>query len=52
MNRKRQIINHMLAELHEMHEQMIEEALAYSDCLEAKIVIQYIMEKSWKPNVK
>lgn len=46
MNRKRQIINHMLAELYEMHEQMIEEALAHSNCQDAKTVIQYIMQKS------
>ena len=41
-NRKRQIINAMLAELHEMHAEMIEQALEYSDLEEAKTLINHI----------
>ena len=42
LNRKRQIINAMLAELHEMHAEMIEQALEYSDLEEAKTLINHI----------
>ena len=45
MNRKRQIIEAMLAELYEMHEEMIEAALEQSDLSDAKTVIDFIMEK-------
>lgn len=41
-NRKRQIIETMLAELHEMQAEMIEQALEYSDLEEAKILINHI----------
>jgi hypothetical protein len=45
MRRKRQIIEAMLEDLYDLHEQMIEAALEYSDYSESKIVINYIMEK-------
>ena len=41
-NRKRQIIDAMLEELHEQHAQMIEDAMAYSDMEEARRVIDYV----------
>ena len=45
LNRKRQIIEAVLIELYEMHEEMIEAALKQSDLSEAKTVIDFIMEK-------
>jgi hypothetical protein len=45
MNRKRQIIEAMLAELYEIQEEMIEAALEQSDLSDAKTVIDFIMEK-------
>lgn len=42
LNRKRQIVNAMLEELHELHAHMIEEALARSDFEEARIVINHV----------
>jgi hypothetical protein len=41
-NRKRQIIDAMLEELHDMHAEMIEQAMAYSDFAEARRVIAHI----------
>ena len=41
-NRKRQIIDAMLEELHEQHAQMIEDAMSYSDMEEARRVIDYV----------
>jgi hypothetical protein len=45
LNRKRQIINATLEELHTLHEQMIEAALERSDWNEAIDIIRYIQEK-------
>jgi hypothetical protein len=45
-NRKRQIIDAVLAEMHEMQMNMIEEALAMSDMQQAKDIIKCIMERS------
>jgi hypothetical protein len=45
LNRKRQIIDKTLEELHNMQIQMIEEAVAYSNCREANEVINYIKGK-------
>ena len=44
-NRKRQIVDSMLAELYEMHEKVLEDALSYSDYSESKAILEYIMEK-------
>ena len=44
-NLKRVAIDLHLAYLHNIHEQMIEEALEKSDYSEARAVIQNIMEK-------
>ena len=41
-NRKRQIIDAMLEELHDMHAEMIEQAMEYSDFEEARKVIAHI----------
>lgn len=41
-NRKRQIIDAMLEELHEQHAQMIEDAVSCSDMEEARRVIDYV----------
>lgn len=46
MNRKRQVIDAMLEELHAQHEQMIEQALAQSNMQQARDVIKWIQEKS------
>ena len=45
LNRKRQVIDKTLEELHNMQMQMIEEAVAYSNCREAVEVINYIKGK-------
>ena len=42
LNRKRQIIDAMLEELHELHAQMIEDALARSDFEQANIIINHV----------
>jgi len=42
MNRKRQIIDATLDELHEMQLAMIDQAVEYSDCREAKELIAWI----------
>jgi hypothetical protein len=45
LNRKRQVIDKTLEELHNMQMQMIEEAVVYSNCREANEVINYIKGK-------
>jgi hypothetical protein len=45
LNRKRQIIDKTLEDLHNMHMQMIEEAVALSDMKQANEVITYIKGK-------
>jgi hypothetical protein len=45
LNRKRQIIDKTLEDLHNMQMQMIEEAVAYSDFKQANEVINYIKGK-------
>lgn len=45
MNRKRQIIDAMLEDLHAQHEDMLEQALQYSDMQEARDVIAWIKGK-------
>ena len=42
MNRKRQIIDATLDELHNMQLDMIDQAVEYSDCREAKEIIDWI----------
>jgi len=42
MNRKRQIIDATLDELHNMQLDMIDQAVEYSDCREAKELIDWI----------
>jgi len=44
MNRKRQIIDAMVNDLHEQYFDMIEQALAYSDMRQAREVIEYIRQ--------
>ena len=44
-NRKRQIIDCTLDELHNIQLDMIDEAVASSDCREARELIQWIMAK-------
>lgn len=44
-NRKRQIIDRTLDELHNIQLDMIDEAVASSDCREARELIQWIMAK-------
>lgn len=46
MNRKRQIIDAMIEELHAQHELMIEQALAQSNMQQARDVIKYIKERT------
>jgi hypothetical protein len=46
MSRKRQIINHIVDDLHTMQLDMIDQAVDYSDLQEAKQVIQSIMDRS------
>lgn len=43
-SRKRQIIDAVLKDMHELQMQMIEEALALSDLSQAKAVIKCVME--------
>ena len=45
MNRKRQILDHLLNDLEETYWEFLEAALEYSDMKEAKKVITYIMQK-------
>lgn len=45
INRKRQIIDNTLDELHNLQLDMIDDAVNCSDCKEAKELIQRIMEK-------
>lgn len=45
MNRKRQIIDAMLEDLHAQHELMIEQALAQSNMQQAQEVINWIKGK-------
>jgi hypothetical protein len=45
-NLRREAIDALLQELHAQHEQMIEQALAYSDMQQARDVIKWIQEKS------
>ena len=45
LNRKRQIIDAMMEDLHEQFFNYVEEALAYSDMRESKEIIAYIMAK-------
>jgi len=40
-----QIISQLLADLHSQHEQMIEQALEYSDLQQARDVIAWIKDK-------
>ena len=47
MNRKRQIIDATLDELHNMQLDMIDQAVEYSDCREAKELIDWI-RKLWQ----
>lgn len=42
LNRKRQIIDHMVDFLHEQQLDMIDEAVKYSDLAKAKEIIDYI----------
>ena len=42
MNRKRQIIDAQLDELHQMQLDMIDQAVEYSDLSQARDVIEYI----------
>lgn len=42
MNRKRQIIDATLDELHTLQLDMIDQAVEYSDCREAKEIIDWI----------
>lgn len=42
LNRKRQVINQMLNELHEAQLAMIDQAVEYSDLRQAQEVIDYI----------
>lgn len=44
MNRKRQIIDAMVNDLHEQYFDMIEQALEYSDQQQAREVIDYIRQ--------
>lgn len=44
-NRKRQIINHMVNDLHTMQMDMIDEAVGKSDLKQANDVINFIKEK-------
>ena len=44
MNRKRQIIDAMVNDLHEQYFDMIEQALAHSDQQQARDVIDYIRQ--------
>ena len=44
MNRKRQIIDAMVNDLHEQYFDMIEQAVEYSDLRQAKEVIDYIRQ--------
>lgn len=43
-NRKRQIVDAVLEQMHEIQMQMIEDALAQSDMQQAKDVIKCVME--------
>jgi hypothetical protein len=45
LNRKRQVIDNLLEDLHNMQMQMIEEALSHSKLSEANDVINHIKEK-------
>ena len=44
-NRKRQIIEHTLNELHNLQLDMIDQAVDRSNCREARELIQWIMSK-------
>ncbi len=44
MNRKRQIIDAMVNDLHEQYFDMIDEAVKYSDMTQAREVIDYIRQ--------
>lgn len=44
MNRKRQIIDAMVNDLHEQYFDMIEQALKYGDMRQAREVIDYIRQ--------
>ena len=44
MNRKRQIIDSMVNDLHEQYFDMIEQALKYGDMRQAREVIDYIRQ--------
>jgi len=44
MNRKRQIIDQQLDQLHNMQLDMIDEAVKYSDMTQAREVIDYIRQ--------
>lgn len=45
LNRKRHVIDSMIADLHDQYFDMIERALEHSGLRQAKEVIKYIMEK-------
>jgi len=50
MNRKRQIINHLLEDLHEQYWEYIEYAVESSDMEESKELINYIKSKDENRN--
>lgn len=45
LNRKRHIVDAMLAELHEQYFDMIERALEHSDMRDAREVIKYVQSR-------